>query len=555
MAARRVATAVVLALVALAALAGQASASPGALKILIVYSDGSHTEDKIRNKLLAEPGVAAVDRFDAGAATPTLAALQTYDVVIPYSSTDFADSTLLGSRLADFADAGGVVIEFDFVWTTRAQRQLLGRWSTDGYSPYTVGASASQFPPVTLGVHDAASPLLSGVTNLDTEYKMPTGLAPGAVEVAKWSDGNSAVAFKGRAVGVNTCVADGCSGATGQFARLIVNAATARFVGQLVTPDQGCQPKTFLQTGVATGNSYTVPLTGVISSWYFRSADPVLSGLKLKVGRAAGPASLTVVGESPAGSQIANQANGPYPVRIPVRAGDATGLSTTGTGLCADSTALSGDTYEIADGDPPPTTTTAFTTSGQSRFSVESVVEPDNDADGFGDMTQDNCLGIAGTTRGCRPGSSGATAPPGTGAVPPARVTNASQTNARWREPKHSRLTQISRRRARVGTTFQFSLDKPAGVGLRFTQRATGRRVRARCTRVTKRNRKRPKCTRRVARGTLAANGHTGVNRVRFSGWLSRTKKLKPGRYTLVITATTPGAGSTSAKLNFTIVK
>jgi hypothetical protein len=306
---------------------------------------------------------------------------------------------------------------------------------------------------------------------------------------------------------------------------------------------------------VAAGNSYTVPLPGVISSWYFRSADPVLSGLKLKVGREAAPTSLTVIGESPAGSQVANQTNGPYPVRIPVRAGDAIGLSTTGTGLCADSTALSGDTYLIAEGDPPPATTTAFTTSGQSRFSVESVVEPDADADGFGDMTQDNCLRVAGSARGCRPGTRGATAPPGTGAIPPARVTNASQTNPRWREATRSRLAQISRRRAPVGTTFRFSLDKPAGVRLRFIQAAPGRRVRGRCTRVTKHNRKRPKCTRRVTRSTLPVNGHAGVNSVRFLGWLSRTKRLTPGRYTLVITATTPSAGSTSARLSFTIVR
>ena len=49
--------------------------------------------------------------------------------------------------------------------------------------------------------------------------------------------------------------------------------------------------------------------------------------------------------------------------------------------------------------------------------------------------------------------------------------------------------------------------------------------------------------------------GHTGVNAVRFKGWLSTTTKFTPGGYTLVITAITPGVGTTSQKLKFTIVR
>jgi hypothetical protein len=68
-------------------------------------------------------------------------------------------------------------------------------------------------------------------------------------------------------------------------------------------------------------------------------------------------------------------------------------------------------------------------------------------------------------------------------------------------------------------------------------------------------------CKRTVTAGTLSFTGHSGMNRVVFQGRISRANKLKPGRYTLVITATnTAGqtsAGQTSApqKLSFTIVK
>ena len=58
-----------------------------------------------------------------------------------------------------------------------------------------------------------------------------------------------------------------------------------------------------------------------------------------------------------------------------------------------------------------------------------------------------------------------------------------------------------------------------------------------------------------MVRGSLSFAGHVGVNVVNFYGWLSRHHRLKPGKYTLLITATTPGAGSTSQKLKFTIVR
>jgi hypothetical protein len=43
------------------------------------------------------------------------------------------------------------------------------------------------------------------------------------------------------------------------------------------------------------------------------------------------------------------------------------------------------------------------------------------------------------------------------------------------------------------------------------------------------------------------------VESVHFDGRLSSTKSLTPGNYTLVVTAITPGVGSTSKTLKFTI--
>ena len=138
--------------------------------------------------------------------------------------------------------------------------------------------------------------------------------------------------------------------------------------------------------------------------------------------------------------------------------------------------------------------------------------------------------------------------------LPPlAHVTGTSQTHRRFRVSPKPRLAQASRARPPIGTTFRYTLDHPATVRLDFTQPDAGRNVKGRCVAPTKRNQRKPKCTR--ARGTMTFSGHPGVNSVRFKGWLTRTKKLTPGKYTLTVTAITPTVGTTAQKLKFTIVR
>jgi hypothetical protein len=57
-----------------------------------------------------------------------------------------------------------------------------------------------------------------------------------------------------------------------------------------------------------------------------------------------------------------------------------------------------------------------------------------------------------------------------------------------------------------------------------------------------------------VVRGALSFTAAAGTHMVRFQGRLSKHKKLKPGRYTLMITATNATARAT-ARLTFTIVR
>lgn len=137
-------------------------------------------------------------------------------------------------------------------------------------------------------------------------------------------------------------------------------------------------------------------------------------------------------------------------------------------------------------------------------------------------------------------------------------ITDLRASPSRWREG--GKLAQISRRRKRkplpVGTTFSFSLNESATVLLEFTQTTGGRKAGKSCVAPTRRNRHSPTCKRTVTVGTLSFTGHTGTNKVRFDGRLSRTRKLQPGRYTLVVTATNASRQASAAqRLTFTIVR
>jgi hypothetical protein len=146
---------------------------------------------------------------------------------------------------------------------------------------------------------------------------------------------------------------------------------------------------------------------------------------------------------------------------------------------------------------------------------------------------------------------------------PPA-LADVTQSHSRWREGgKLARESKIRRSAGRsrkhrppVGTTYSFALNEQASVSFAFTQQVRGHKVKGKCVAQTKRNRRRHACRRTVTAGTLSFSGHAGKNSVSFQGRISAFKKLRPGRYTLVITATnSAGQQSRPARLRFTIVK
>jgi len=149
-------------------------------------------------------------------------------------------------------------------------------------------------------------------------------------------------------------------------------------------------------------------------------------------------------------------------------------------------------------------------------------------------------------------------APPPSPLAP--KIGAAGESARSWREGSKlaaiSSRGQRSPRRPPVGTTFHLSLNELAAVHLTFLEHLDGRHVGDRCEAVTSRNVRRKACTRTVTAGAIAFTGRAGVNSLVFQGRVSSTRRLAPGRYTLVITATDAARQSSSPRdLSFTIVK
>jgi hypothetical protein len=100
-------------------------------------------------------------------------------------------------------------------------------------------------------------------------------------------------------------------------------------------------------------------------------------------------------------------------------------------------------------------------------------------------------------------------------------------------KPKRFRMGSDLPRVAKVGTVIKFRLNGDAKVKLKFLRIKPGRLV--------------PK-------GAFKYKAEAGKQRIRFEGRLSRKKKLRPGKYKLVVRAKTEGVKSKKAKAKFRLL-
>ena len=174
-------------------------------------------------------------------------------------------------------------------------------------------------------------------------------------------------------------------------------AAAATTVGELFPADNICgpmvpNPPTMTLQTTSPGNRYAVPSVGVITAWSHQ-AGPNAPELRLKVARPTGGNNYTIVGESP----FVTPANGVVStfgnIRIPVQPGDVIGFAVRVTGSCGRSgAAATGYGTSNNPDDVPLGTNAEFTPVPLFQLSVAANLEPDCDADGLGDETQDPSL-------------------------------------------------------------------------------------------------------------------------------------------------------------------
>ena len=317
-------------------------------------------------------------------------------------------------------------------------------------------------------------------------------------------------------------------------------------IGQTVEPHTACDQGTYVPAGVSWGSSYTVPSAGVLTSWQVQAPRaPGGDPMKFKVFRPSGAAGgYVVIAESPL-TNITGGGVQSFPFRFTVQPGDVIGLySHSNQGLCGRFTSQNSDNFGFVNvDDVAPGDARVYNGGVMLRLDLAATLERDADGDGFGDVTQDFCP--ADPTRQACPSTTQAFA----------AISKARQSARRWRLGR--KLLKISRKpKIPVGTTFTFTLDKPASVRLEFSRVRKGRKVGGHCVPVTRRNRSSPSCRLVTFASSPTVRGHAGVNRVRFQGRVSRRKTLVPGRYRLRMSAfVVPGLFTHSKALRFTIVK
>jgi hypothetical protein len=212
-----------------------------------------------------------------------------------------------------------------------------------------------------------------------------------------------------------------------------------------------------------------------------------------------------------------------FPARVPLKQGNHLAIDTS----AADAVyASSGSkfTYVYA---PPLVDGAAVRTSDTvtEELLVAAIYEPDADKDGFGDETQDQCLGNGSDAQApCTVPA----ATPQIGAVSVAKTDNGAR-----------RVT--------------YRLSEAAKVTAKLQRAAKGRKARGRCRKQTAANRERKRCTRWVGVRTFQRDGVAGLNQLTVPARIAG-RKLAAGRYRLILTARN-SAGTTTKRIGFRVKK
>lgn len=178
------------------------------------------------------------------------------------------------------------------------------------------------------------------------------------------------------------------------------NASTT--VGETASPTATCTTGSeYVQTVSPITTSYAVPAPGGVITSMSMHRPSTTGNYDLKVYRHGSGSAYTVLGAT--GMQQVTSGSGlaTFATRIPVEPGDLLGLALGApTDLCGTSTS-DFDTQSASGDQPPGDSANATMTTDSLALDVKAKLEPDADGDGFGDETQDRCVGLYGSDEGC----------------------------------------------------------------------------------------------------------------------------------------------------------
>jgi hypothetical protein len=172
-------------------------------------------------------------------------------------------------------------------------------------------------------------------------------------------------------------------------AALPSGAQAATSFGATTTGTQACPDNGFV---MGTGPTNTIPGPGVITSLTAHTGDAVSANLKIATidGNLA-----TIVASAPV--TTGTTATG---LHIPVSGGEKLGFwSNANTACLFSSSETIASASSQPDPDPAPGTSIMVQPGSGFTLAVSGVLEPDADQDGYGDETQDNCLGLSNPTQ------------------------------------------------------------------------------------------------------------------------------------------------------------
>lgn len=189
----------------------------------ILYAPSEADDAAFRAAVAAASG-GVVDYFDARAATPSVALMDTYQCVVTWTNFAYSDNVAFGDNLATFNDNGGSVVLGVFT-TYTSGNFLAGAIMTPAYSPVVGGSNHFAMSNY---AGDGTTSIHNGVAAYECTFRDILALQGAGAQDGSYVDGEIAHAYNPDfSVVYSNGSGDVALGCTGDWALLVANSCAA----------------------------------------------------------------------------------------------------------------------------------------------------------------------------------------------------------------------------------------------------------------------------------------------------------------------------------------